>query len=66
MKDVQGVMGHTRLATTTDMYMQPIPESVRATVDSLDRELQLTMEEMQAVLDAPILIVGWGNATGLY
>lgn len=41
VKDVQGVMGHTRLATTTDVYMQPIPESVRAAVDSLDRELQL-------------------------
>lgn len=46
VKDVQGVMGHTRLATTTDVYMQPIPESVRATVDSLDRELQLTMKKL--------------------
>jgi integrase len=48
VKDVQGVMGHTRLATTTDVYMQPIPESVRATVDSLDRELQLTMKKLSA------------------
>lgn len=48
VKDVQGVMGHTRLATTTDVYvyMQPIPESVRATVDSLDRGLQLTMKKL--------------------
>jgi hypothetical protein len=48
VKDVQGVMGHTRLATTTDVYMQPIPESVRATADSLDRELQLTMKKLTA------------------
>ncbi|MGD0445398.1 MAG: tyrosine-type recombinase/integrase [Edaphobacter sp.] len=46
VKDVQGVMGHSRLATTTDVYMQPIPESVRATVDSIDRELQLTMKKL--------------------
>ncbi|HEX5284174.1 MAG TPA: tyrosine-type recombinase/integrase [Bryocella sp.] len=46
VKDVQGVMGHSRLATTTDIYMQPIPESVRATVDSLDRELQVTMKKL--------------------
>ena len=46
VKDVQGVMGHTRRATTTDVYMQPIPERVRATVDSLDRELQLTMKKL--------------------
>jgi len=48
VKDVQGVMGHTRLATTTDVYMQPIPESVRATVDSLDREFQVTMKKLSA------------------
>ncbi len=41
-------MRHTRLATTTDVYMHPIPESVRATVDSLDRELQLTMKKLTA------------------
>ena len=46
VKDVQAVMGHTRLQTTTDIYMQTIPESVRATVDSLDRELQLTMKKL--------------------
>jgi hypothetical protein len=46
VKDLQGVMGHTRLATTTDMYMQPIPERVPATVDSLHRELQLTMKKL--------------------
>jgi len=32
VKDVQGVMRHSRTATTTDVYMQEIPESVQATV----------------------------------
>ena len=33
MKDVQGVLRHSRTATTTDVYMQEIPESVQATVE---------------------------------
>lgn len=28
-----------RVATTTDVYMQQLPESVRATVDSIHQEL---------------------------
>ena len=32
VKDVQGVLRHSRTATTTDVYMQEIPESVQATV----------------------------------
>ncbi len=40
MKDVQGVFRHSRAATTTDVYMQEIPESVRATVNSIHRELK--------------------------
>jgi len=35
VKDVQGLMRHSRTATTTDVYMQEIPESVRATVNSI-------------------------------
>jgi hypothetical protein len=35
VKDVQGVMRHSRVATTTDVYMQELPEGVRATVDSI-------------------------------
>jgi hypothetical protein len=30
-KDIQGVLRHSRLSTTTDVYMQEIPESVKAT-----------------------------------
>lgn len=40
VKDVQGVLRHSRTATTTDVYMQEIPESVQATVDSINRELR--------------------------
>jgi hypothetical protein len=31
VKDVQGLLRHSRTATTTDVYMQEIPERVRAT-----------------------------------
>src|SRR6266851_5594293 len=40
VKDVQGLLRHSRAATTTDVYMQEIPESVRATIDSIHRELR--------------------------
>jgi hypothetical protein len=40
VKDVQGVLRHSRAATTADVYMQEIPENVRATVNSIHRELK--------------------------
>ena len=40
VKDVQGVLRHSRAATTTDVYMQEIPASVQATVNSIHRELR--------------------------
>ena len=40
VKDVQGVLRHSRAGTTTDVYMQEIPESVRATVNSIHTELK--------------------------
>ena len=40
VKDVQGLMRHSRTATTTDVYMQSIPESVQATVNSIHLELR--------------------------
>ena len=48
MKDVQEMMRHSRVATTTDVYMQELPEGVRATVDSIHRELQGTMKKLAA------------------
>jgi integrase len=40
VKDVQGVLRHSRMSTTTDVYMQEIPDSVRATVDAISVELR--------------------------
>jgi len=40
VKDVQGLLRHSRAATTTDVYMQEIPKSVQATVDSINSELR--------------------------
>jgi integrase len=40
VKDVQGILRHSRTATTTDVYMQEIPESVQAAVNSIHSELR--------------------------
>jgi integrase len=40
VKDVQGLLRHSRAATTTEAYMQEIPESVQATVDAINAELR--------------------------
>ena len=39
-------MRHLRVATTTDVYMQELPEGVRATVDSIHNELHTTMAKL--------------------
>lgn len=39
VKDIQGMMRHTRLATTTDVYMQALESGVRSTIDSIHDEL---------------------------
>ena len=39
VKDIQGMMRHSRVATTTDVYMQSLEEGVRSTVDSIHQEL---------------------------
>jgi integrase len=62
VKDVQGLMRHSRTATTTDVYMQEIPESVQATVNSINKELrQLRPKEKRRATSAPAskkLVVG--------
>jgi hypothetical protein len=40
VKDVQGVLRHSRTATTTDVFMQEIPASVQSTINSINRELR--------------------------
>lgn len=48
VKDVQGLLRHSRAATTTDVYMQEIPESVQATINAIHAELRKKPEAMQA------------------
>lgn len=47
-KDIQGVLRHSRLSTTTDVYMQEIPESVKATVAAINKELRLKPQAAEA------------------
>ena len=39
LKDIQTQLRHSKTATTADIYVQPIPLSVRAAVEALDQEL---------------------------
>jgi hypothetical protein len=48
VKDVQALLRHSRAATTTDVYMQEIPESVRATVNAIHQELRAKPENLAA------------------
>jgi integrase len=48
VKDVQGLLRHSRTATTTDVYMQENPESVEATVNAINAELRVKPEEDHA------------------
>ena len=48
VKDVQGLLRHSRAATTTDVYMQEIPESVQATINAIHAELRKKPESRQA------------------
>ena len=34
VKDVQGILGHTKADTTVKVYMQPIEEGVKQTLDA--------------------------------
>jgi len=39
VKDVQGILGHTKADTTVNVYMQPIEEGVKQTLDAIYTEL---------------------------
>ena len=47
-KDIQGVLRHSRLSTTTDVYMQEIPDSVKATVAAINQELRRKPQTAEA------------------
>jgi hypothetical protein len=41
VKDMQGVLRYSHMATTTGVYLQEIPESVQKTVEAISAELRL-------------------------
>ena len=63
VKDVQGLMRHSRTATTTDVYMQTIPESVQSTVNSIHLELRKSSEKerRKVVKPLPVAVVFGGK-----
>ena len=62
VKDIHGVLRHSRSATTTDVYMQEIPESVQKTVDAISAELRL-LPNLEEVADGTRVLLP--NATKL-
>jgi integrase len=62
VKDIQGVLRHSRMATTTDVYMQEIPESVQKTVDAISAELRLLPNFEEVTRETRVLLP---NATKL-
>ncbi len=62
VKDIQGVLRHSRIATTTDVYMQEIPESVQKTVDAISAELRLLPNLEEVTRGTSVLLP---NATKL-
>jgi hypothetical protein len=51
-----GGLRHSRIATTTDVYMQEIPESVQKTVDAISAELRLLPNLEEVKLGTSILL----------
>jgi hypothetical protein len=60
VKDVQGLMRHSRTATTTDVYMQEIPESVQSTINSIHMVLRQGPKKIHRKV-AKALPTGSGN-----
>jgi integrase len=56
VKDVQGLLRHSCTATTTDVYMQEMPEGVAETVDAINRELR--KKEKNRRTQKPIKVAG--------
>jgi integrase len=54
VKDVQGLMRHSRTSTTTDVYMQTIPESVQSTINSIHLELRKSTEKERRKVVKPL------------
>jgi hypothetical protein len=48
MKDAQGALRHASIKTTADVYMQEIPASVRAAINSRTRAVLAKQQEVFA------------------
>ena len=46
MKDAQGALRHASIKTTAEVYMQEIPASVRAAINSRTRAILAKQEEI--------------------
>ena len=51
VKDVQGLLRHMRAPTTTDQYMQVIPEGVASTLNSISGQLRGKVRGENAALN---------------
>jgi integrase len=45
LKDIQGVMRHASMSTTADIYVRQVPESVRRTVETMDKLMRQAAEK---------------------
>lgn len=48
LKDVQEILGHDKIETTGNVYVQELPESVRKTVDLIYEELRTRPDAAQS------------------
>ncbi|HUD57657.1 MAG TPA: tyrosine-type recombinase/integrase [Terracidiphilus sp.] len=54
VKDVQGILRHSRAQTAPDVYMQFIPETVRTTLNSIGKELRKKRRSRRAASTVPL------------
>jgi integrase len=55
MKDVQAHLRHSNIATTADVYTQPVPESVRKLVNAVAQDV---MTAEAPAIEEPIALTG--------
>jgi hypothetical protein len=53
-KDAQTQLRHKDILTTLNVYTQPIPESVKRSVEALDSELLKVLDEFGRKSEAPV------------
>ena len=53
-KDAQTQLRHKDILTTLNVYTQPIPESVKRSVEALDSQLLKVLDEFGRESEAPV------------